>query len=519
MGYLMAIDAGTGSVRAVIFSTGGVQLAIGQREWFHREDKNYPGSMDFDAVSNWELVKLCIGQAIKDAGIKASEILAISCTAMREGFVLYDADMREIFACANVDARATAEAAELIAVREGFEKEIYMLSGQAFALGSLVRLLWLKNKKPMEYEKVRHITMLNDWIAFKLTGVLGSDPSNGCTTGMFGYASRTWNPEISRMCGLKDDIFPKVFEGGEKIGNISRQAADETGLSCSTIVAAGGGDVQIGAIGVGGVRDRDCCIFGGSFWQTEINTVNPKMDGKCRIRVNAHAVPGIWQYEAIAFFPGLIMRWYRDAFCQTEKLMEESTGVSAYELMDRAAAGIPAGSHGVFPVFSDVMNFINWKHAAPSFINLSLDPDRCNRYTLYRSLMENAALVTYGNLTAVESFSGIKAESAIFAGGAAKSRVWSQILADVCGIQIKTPVVKEAASLGAAMCAGVGAGVYKDMGEAVEGLVKTESLFEPDMEKHGAYKEIFEKWRKIYAAQLALADAGLTSHMWIAPGL
>lgn len=519
MQYLMAVDAGTGSVRAVIFNTRGEQVSIAQREWFHEEDPLYPGSMDFNVIENWRLIKDCIRESIAQAGIKAQDILALSCTSMREGLVLYDEQGHELFACANVDARADREVSELHDLRVGLERDIYHMSGQVFALGALPRLLWFKNNKPAQYEKVRVITMLNDWIAYKLTGVLGVDPSNGCTTGIFDYKSRAWDPAIAGMCGLKTNIFPTVYEAGQRIEKVSKEAAGETGLADTTQVIAGGGDAQIGSVGIGTVKNKDCCIFGGSFWQTEVNTSEPITDKECRIRLNAHAIPGLWQYEAIAFNPGLAMRWFRDAFCQAEKLVEEKTGVSVYTQMDKEAVKVPVGSFNVYPIFSDVMNFINWKHAAPSFVNMSLDADRCNKYTLYRSLMENAALLAFGNLRAIEKFSGIKVTSVVFAGGAAKSAIWSGILADVLGIPIKTPVIKEAASLGAAMCAGVGAGVFNDFTEAADVCVKFAEDYEPNIQNHTLYGEIYETWQKIYTKQLQLADAGLTNHMWKAPGL
>jgi autoinducer 2 (AI-2) kinase len=107
--YLMAIDAGTGSVRAVIFDGAGAQLGCGQREWSHREDPRYPGSMDFDWTANWKLVCACIGEVLEKTGVKPQAIAAVSTSCMREGIVLYDASGNEIRACANVDTRSGDE--------------------------------------------------------------------------------------------------------------------------------------------------------------------------------------------------------------------------------------------------------------------------------------------------------------------------------------------------------------------------------------------------------------------------
>lgn len=117
----------------------------------------------------------------------------------------------------------------------------------------------------------------------------------------------------------------------------------------------------------------------GSFWQQEVNITEPITDPHAAIRLNCHVVPNLWQYETIAFFPGLVMRWFRDAFCQEEKKLADKLGVDTYELLEEQAKDVPVGSHGIIPTFSNVMNYISWRHAAPSFLNLSLDADKCGK--------------------------------------------------------------------------------------------------------------------------------------------
>ena len=106
MNYLMAIDAGTGSVRAVIFDTKGNQISVGQKEWTHLEEEGVPNSMSFDCETNWALVCECIKESLNSAGLSGEDITALSATSMREGIVLYDKDSKELWAVANVDARA-----------------------------------------------------------------------------------------------------------------------------------------------------------------------------------------------------------------------------------------------------------------------------------------------------------------------------------------------------------------------------------------------------------------------------
>lgn len=517
--FLLAVDAGTGSVRAVLFDTEGNQLGYVQEEWEHKEDPRYPGSMDFDWEYNWKLASGCIRGVLSKTKIDPADIAAVSTTCMREGIVLYDANGKEIWACANVDARSTDEVSDLIAFSPQLEKEVYSKTGQTYALGALPRLLWVKNKEPEIYNRVAKIGMFNDWLIYKLTGKLAVEPSNGSTTGILDLQKRTWDSEIAIKCGLRGDIFPPVVECGTVLAGVSADGAVQTGLKEGTPVVVGGGDCQLGTIGVGATEPNQAAVFGGSFWQYEFNTASGKTDEACRVRVNCHAVPGVWQYEALAFKPGLVMRWYRDGFCQLEKKLAEETGTDPYILMDNEAAKIPAGSYGMICCFSDVMNFISWKHASPTFTNFELDPEKFSRYTFYRAILENTAMLTKGHMELVEEATGSRPSEIIFAGGASKSPLWCQILADVMGMPVKVPVVKEATALGASILAGYGVGIYKDISEAARRIAKIDRTFTPNEENHAVYEKMYPIWREVYADQLSLSDRGLTKNMWKAPGV
>ena len=520
MQYLMAIDAGTGSVRAVIFDTKGNQVSVAQKEWVHLEVEGVANSMTFDTESNWDLTVWCMQSALEKAGLEGSDIAALSATSMREGIVLYDKECEALWGVANVDARADKEVRFLKEHYDGIEEAFYQESGQTFALGALPRIMWLKNNAPEIYEKVAFISMIGDWILAKLSGVIATDPSNGGTTGIFSLEKRDWSPKMAEQVGLKADIFPPSLEPGTVMGNVTQKAANETGLSTATKVVMGGGDVQLGAAGLGVVKEGQVAILGGSFWQQVVNiksTVKPPQD--MGIRVNPHVVGGLSQAEGITFFSGLIMRWFRDAFCDLEKMEAKERGIDAYEILEEKAKEVPVGSYGILPIFSDAMNYGKWYHAAPSFLNLSIDPEVCNKASMFRSLEENACIVSTINLEKIEAFSGLKAEEIVFAGGASKGALWCQILADVTGCKIKVPKVTEATALGAALAAGVGAGIFESISQAAEELVVWDKEYVPNSENFVKYTHLTKQWQKVYETQLHLVDKGLTHTMWKAPGL
>ena len=507
--YFLVLDAGTGSIRSIIFDTHGNQVSIAQYEWEHIAEAGVTGSMGFDFVCGWELAKRCIGESIAIAKISASEIVAISASSMREGIVVYDGEKREIWGVANVDGRSGEEVSHLKKTYPSLESQSYAISGQTFALSAAPRVLWLKNNRPTLYEKARYFTMISDWILFKLSGELASEPSNAGTAGAFSLKTRDWNKEEFEQFGLKD-LFVPIRESGEVLGNVSAQASDETGLSRDTLVVMGGGDVQIGTAGLGASNLGDAVILGGSFWQQVVNIPSDAiLSDEMLLRVNPHVVRGMSQAEGITFFTGLVMRWFRNTL---------GCGKSYAEL-EALAAGVPLGSYGITPIFSDRMNYAEWIHAAPSFIGLGLDESKYNVASMFRSLEENACIVSAINLDNIKAFSGVSPTSITFASGASNGALWSQILADVTGLAVNVPVVKEATALGVAMACGIGSGEYKSFEEAGKNIVKIERIYEPDMANHAQYGEIKERWLKVYSKQMELVREGVTEPMWKAPGV
>lgn len=519
MRYFLVIDAGTGSGRAVIFNTDGEQIAIAQEEWSHIAEEGVPNSMGFDTAKNWELICRCVKNALLKGGIRGDEIAAVSATSMREGVVLYDKDQNELFAVANVDARADKEVSYLKANHPKLEEEFYRQSGQTFALGALPRLLWIKEHRPALYDKLHTINMISDWVLTRLSGVIASEPSNAGTSGIFDLKTRQWVPSMARKVGVKDDIFPPVYETGTVIGTVTRKAAAETGLVEWIAVVSGGGDVQLGSAGLGVVRPGQCAILGGTFWQQLVNMDTPLTHPSMDLRVNPHVIPGLTQAEGITFFSGLVMRWFRDALCQGEVQEAVRQGRDPYAFLESMAAQVPAGSNGIMAIFSDVMHYGKWYHAAPSFLNLSLDPSIASKGAMFRALQENAALVSMLNLEAIFSWTQRQSDSITFAGGASKGALWCQILSDATGKTVRVPSVTEATALGGAFACGVGIGEYGSIAEVAESHVQWNRVYEPNMANRALYQEMAQKWHEAYNVQLSLVDRGITTSMWRAPGI
>ena len=513
MRLLLALDLGTGSCRAVLFDEDGRQVAMGQREWSHPALPGYPGSQVFDTARNWRLLCECIREAVELSGATAAEIAAVSSTSMREGMVLYDAAGREIWACPNVDSRASAQADEL--VRSGDARRIFETGGDWVAITSPARFRWIRDEQPEVFAAIAHVGMLSDWVLYRLTGRFVTDPSSGSSSDLFDLRARSWSPALLDLVGLDPAIVPEVLEPGAVVGPLSGRAADETGLAAGTPVVVGGADTQLGLVGIGVDRPDRITLVGGSFWQLTAVTDEPLIDPEARVRTLCHAVPGQWMTEGIGFYCGIAMRWYRDAFCELETAEAARRGVDPYVVMEEAAAGVPAGSDGILAIFSNVMNVKRWVQASPSFLQFDVDrPAASNRVACIRALEEQAAYAARGHLRIIEELTRRTYDEIVFTGGAAKGQLWPQIVADVLGVSVRVPVVKESTALGAAIYAGLGAGVYDNLESVVGRLVRFERTFEPDPATLDAYDDHYDRWCELYPRILGLSEAGLLRPMW-----
>jgi autoinducer-2 kinase len=514
-GHLLAIDAGTGSCRAVVFDAAATQVSVAAREWTHREPPGVPGGQDFAVGPNWALICECVRAALSTAGLSGADIAAVASTSMREGIVVYDEAGAEIWACPNVDSRAGEEAEEL--VRSGDAERIYATAGDWVSITSPARLRWLAAHRPDVLTRAASLGMLSDWVTYKLCGAHVTEPSCGSSSGMFDLSARTWSGEIAALCGLTADVLPPVREPGTVAGGVTPAAAAATGLVAGTPVVAGGADTQLGLAGAG-IGPGEFAVVGGTFWQATVLVDTPVVDPGRRLRTLCHTQAGQWMLEGIGFYSGMAMRWLRDAFCDAEVATAERRGVDPYVVMEEAAAAIPPGSNGVVAVLSNVMNARRWVHASPSFVNFDLsDPGGTGRAACIRAVEEAGAYVARAHRDLITSITGLTFDHAVFTGGAAKGELWPRIMAAVLAAPVLVPAVTESSALGAAVAAGVGVGMFASARD-VPGLAARARRVEPDPAAVEVYARAYPAWRASYDRLLELSEDGVLRPLWRAAG-
>jgi len=287
-------------------------------------------------------------------------------------------------------------------------------------------------------------------------------------------------------------------------------------------VVIGGGDTMAGLVGTGAVQKGVSTVIGGTHWQHTYLSDRPVNDPQSRVRVSPHMVQNLWMLETNSVFIGLTMRWFRDAFCDAEKRVAKDMGVDTYYLMERIAEKAPAGSNSLIAIFGNLFNAEKWGQAASAFIQFNvLTPERFGKKEFIRRIEEDAAFQSLGNLKNIWDAAGVRKDDfpqIVFAGGASKGFLWPQILADVLGLAVRVPIVKEATALGTAICAGVGVGIFNSVSEGAEKLIKWEKTFTPEMRNHEIYMQLYDQWREVYQHFLEMTEKGIVEPLWRVPG-
>ncbi|MFV0252253.1 MAG: FGGY family carbohydrate kinase [Beutenbergiaceae bacterium] len=498
----LAIDAGTGSARALAFDINGRLVTQASREWTHAPVPGHPGGTSFDTAAGWQKIAAAISEVV--GKLDGRRIAAVAASSMREGFVLYDGTGAELWACPNTDGRARAEADELLT--EGAAAQIYQAAGDWVSITSPARLRWIARHQPEVLSRARHLGMLSDWVNTRLTGVYLTDPTCGSSSAMFDLQDRRWSEHLAAVVGVDRDILPSVAECGEQVGTVTAQAAAATGLPAGTPVILGGADTQLALHGIAAKRQVPT-IVAGTFWQTTAVTDQPLIDPKRRVRTLCHVDPDTWMVEGIGFLSGLAMRWFRDAMCPDAGAVAEADGTSAFTVMEQWAAQAPIGSNGVVATMANVMQADAWHHAAPAFVGFDInDAQASSRGAFIRAIEEAAAFVAGAHLEILSELTDgrvLKAGSVTFTGGSSAGTLWPRIIAGVTGLDVHVTPAPEATSYGAARLAAAG------VGADIPAMARPDRIEQVRQTEQADYRSIAERWHRVYRDVMSISGPDL----------
>jgi autoinducer 2 (AI-2) kinase len=387
---------------------------------------------------------------------------------------------------------------------DGTAAELYRRGGGWITLSAAPRLAWVRRREPGVWAAATRLSMIADWMVFRLTGTLATEASIGSTSGLFDLGRRAWSAELLMLCGLEPSLFPEVVEAGTVVGQVSRAAFTQTGLAPGTPVAAGGLDTALGLPGPRPAAPGRLTVTGGSFWKQTVVAPAPAVEPAGRLRTICHARPGQWLVEGISFYAGFALRWLRDR----PAAGRPAGRTPGYAELEELAAAVPPGAGGLTArlVPADAWTQARWQPPFPprpgdAPVRPGDAPAGLGEQA--RAIQEAAAYATRRAAGLVSELLGPGAwQEVILTGGAARSRLWPQILADVLGYRVSVPEHTESAALGAAMLAGRAAGVVAedpppglqpaDAGPAGPGL---ERAVRPSLARQRAYDQLYARWR------------------------
>ena len=409
----------------------GQLAALAQREWSHPPADGIPGSQSFDLAGHWALICACIREVLGSTPSPVA-VRAVGCSSMGGGLVLYGRGGQEVWACANGDTRADREAAVMLA--DGTAAELYRRGGGWISLSAAPRLAWVRRHEPEVWAAATRLSMIADWMVFRLTGTLATEASIGSTSGLFDLGRRAWSPDLLMLCGLEPSLVPEVVEAGTVVGQVSRAAFSHTGLAPGTPVVAGGLDTALGLACRGPAVPGQLTVTGGSFWKQTVVAPAPAVEPACRLRTICHVRPGQWLVEGIGFYAGFALRWLRDRAAASRP----AGRTLGYAELEELAAAVPPGAGGLTArlVPADAWTWARWQPPFPPRPGDAL----AGTGEQARAIQEAAAYSTRRAAGLVSQLLGHGAwQEVILTGGAARSRLWPQILADVLGYRVSVP--------------------------------------------------------------------------------
>ncbi len=496
MAYVIGVDCGTSGTKTVLFREDGTVMASATVEYPMYQPKNGYAEQD---PADWKAAMIrTIQTVVTKSGVAKEEIKGIGISGQMHGLVMLDKEnqvlRKSIIWC---DQRTAAEVEEMNRV-VGREKLMEITANPALTGWTAAKILWVRNNEPDVYEKCRHILLPKDYLRLILTGEYATEVSDASGMQLLDIANRCWSDELLHLLQIDKDLLGKVHESCEVTGTLTREMADTLGLCEGTVVVGGAGDNAAAAVGTGVVRDGKAFTTIGTSGVVFAHTSSMAMDTKGRVHTCCAAVPNSWHVMGVTQGAGLSLKWFRDNFCAAEKQTASLMGVDEYYLMDKEAEQVPVGANRL--LYLPYLMGERTPHLDPNargvFFGLSA---MHTKRDMLRAVLEG---VTYSLRDCVEVFRemGISVDDMMACGGGGTSPLWRSMLADLYNCPVKTVASKEGPSLGVAILASVGAGIYGSVPEACDAIVKTDKTQNPQAENVPVYESYYQLYREIYPA-------------------
>ena len=495
MKYLLAHDLGTSGNKATLFDVSGRLLAseIAVYDVFYSNET----WAEQNADDWWNAVKLSTKNLIAKAGVDGTDIAAISFSGQMMGCLCIDKEGKPLRnAIIWADSRAVVQSERL--EKKISQEEWYHIVGHRNTPSyGIQKLMWVKDNEPTVYENTYKMLNAKDYIVYKLTGEVYTDYSDANSTGAFDIAALAWSDKIIEAAEIDRAKFPECKPSNFVAGCVLSEVAAELGLSTETKVVIGAGDGVAANVGAGSISPgKAYTCLGTSAWVTT-TTDKPIFDENMRIVTWAHMVPGLYAPNGTMQYAGGAYKWIKDTICLSESDMAKQKGISVYDILDEKIAKSPAGANGlIFLPYFIGERAPRWDVDARGTL-AGLKPEN-TREDILRSVLEGVSLNLSLILDLLRQHDDI--DELVVLGGGAKGKSWREILANAFDAKLLVPaLLDEAGAMGAAVNAGVGAGIYEDY-SAIDKFIEIRDTELPKEELVKEYALLKEKFNDCYEA-------------------
>ena len=392
------------------------------------------------------------------------------------------------------DGRTTAECVEITRRAGGEDKLRDWVSNAALEGFTLPKVLWLRRHEPEAYGRVATVLLAKDFIRYRLTGALGTEPSDASGTLMYDPSRQRWSEELLAAVDVPRSLLPDVGGSSEVMGQVTADAARVSGLPEGTPVVGGGADNACGAAGVGVVAPGEAVASWGTSGTVLAPTARPLVDPELRAHTFCHVVPNVWYVMGVVLSAGGAFAWYREQFAR--ELTSPPPGASAR--LDAEAAEVPRGAEGVtfLPYLQGERTPHRDASARGALLGLSLAHTRAH---VTRAVLEGICFALRDSVSILQEL-GLSPDHLLLTGGGAKSAFVRRLQAEVYGVPVQTVNREEGPAYGAALLGAVGVGAFRDLAEATETTLARSALERPDPAAHREYDDVYARFRASYAA-------------------
>ena len=485
--YAIGCDIGSQSLKGILLDPSGA--AIAQAAASYDVDYPHPGWAQQD-VRDWRVaLASVVGDLLSTAGVAPADVATLGLASQVDGLVAVDADAEALHpAIIWLDRRATSQADRIDGVQPADIRRITGLNLDASHVAP--KILWLREQCPDVFERAAGLLLPGSALVAWLTGERVLDHANASSTLLYDVTTQAWSPRMLDATSLDAERLGSIEAAATVVGAIRPGPAGAIGLTPSTRVVVGTGDEHGASLGAGGIQPGIVIDITGTAEPVAVAATTPVIDETGLVETHGHADPRVWLVENPGFVSGGSVRWFQDLY---------GGGTSVADLDGEAITVTTPGSDGVtfLPTLSGA-TAPRWNDRARGvFAGLSLNHGRAH---LYRSVLEGCTFALRDIVDRLDAM-GLGADEIRVVGGGARSRLWLQMKADVTGRTVRVLTTDESTAQGAAMLAGVGAGTFSDLDDAVERLTTlAPTAYVPDRSTSRAYDDAYGRYRDLFDA-------------------